>query len=75
MNYTLLHPFMMTPPLSFIYTFLRKEWAQIGTNHTPEQYYHYTFTFRDFNHSHMGVSISLTSNQEVMITIPDKRVQ
>ena len=46
MNYALLHPLMMTLLLSFIHTFLRKEWAQIGTNHTPGQFYHYYFTFR-----------------------------
>ena len=58
MNYTLPHPFMMTPPLSFIYMFLRKEWAWISMNHMPGQFYHYTFTFRDFNHCCMGVSKS-----------------
>ena len=47
MNYTLPHPLMMTLLLSFIHTFLRKEWAQIGMNCTPGQFYHYTFTFRD----------------------------
>ena len=46
MNYTLPHPFMMTSPLSFIYTFLRKEWAQIGMNCMQGQFCHYTFTFR-----------------------------
>ena len=75
MNYTLPHPPMMTLLLSFIYRFLRKEWAQISMNHIPGQFHHYTFTFRDFKHHHMGISKSLTFNQEVMITTPDKRVQ
>ena len=75
MNHTLPHPLMMTPPLSFIYTFLRKEWAQISMNHIPGQFHHYTFTFRDFKYCHMGVSESSTFNQEVMITTPDKRFQ
>ena len=44
-------------------------------NHTPGQFYHYTFTFRDFNHHCVGVSESSTFNQEVMFTTPDKRVQ
>ena len=75
MNYTLPHPITMILLLNFIHTLLRKEWAWISTNCTPGQFYHYTFIFRDFSHSCMGVSKSSTSNQEVTIIIPNKRVQ
>ena len=52
MNYTFPHPLTMTLLLSLSHIFLRKEWAQIGTNCTPGQSYHYTFTFRDDNNEY-----------------------
>ena len=75
MNHTLPHPIMMTLLINYINTLLKKEWAGIGTNRTPGQFYHYIFIFRDFNHSHEGGSKSAISNQEVTIIVPNKRVQ
>ena len=42
---------------------------------TPGQFYQYTFTFRDFDHHHVGVSESSTSNQEVTTLMSNRRVQ
>ena len=75
MNHTLPHPIMMTLLINYINTLLKKEWARIGMNHTPGQFYHYIFIFRDFNCSHEGGSESAISNQEVTIIVPNKRVQ
>ena len=75
MNHTLPHPIMMTLLINYINTLLKKGWAQTGMNHTPDQFYHYIFIFKDFNHSCEGGSKSAISNQEVTIIVPNKRVQ
>ena len=75
MNHILPHPIMMTMLISYINTLLKKEWAQISTNHTSGQFYHYIFIFRGFSHSHEGGSKSSTPNQEVTIMVPNKRAQ
>ena len=74
MNYTLPHPLMMKLLLSFIHIFLRKEWAQIGTNHTPGQSYHYTITFRDDNseyQDHMDISKCIPSIKISSLSLMD----
>ena len=76
MNHTLPHPITMISLIIYINTPLRKEWAQIGMNCTPGQFHHYIFLFfRDSNCSHEGDSESVIPNQEVTITVPNRRVQ
>ena len=80
MNYTLPHPLMMTLLPSFIHIFLRKEWAWIGMDCTPGQFYHYTFTFRDDNNEyqdHMDISKCIPSikiSSSPLMDSPEKQV-
>ena len=74
MNYTLPHTLMVTLLLSLIHIFLRKEWAWIGKNCTPGQFYHYTFTFRDDNNEyqdHMDISKCIPSIKISSLSLMD----
>ena len=64
---------MMIMLINYINTLLKKEWAQIGTNCTSDQFYHYISILRGSSHSHEGGSESPNPNPEVTTLVPNKR--
>ena len=66
---------MMIMLVNYIRIFLEEEWAQIGMNHTPGQFYHYISIIRGFSHSCEGGGESSTPNQEVTIMVPNKKAE
>ena len=72
-NHILPHYIMLIMLISHTNTLLKKEWSQIGMNHTSNQFYHYISILRGSSHSHEGGSESPTPNLEVTTLVPNER--